>query len=97
MEIEEVIEEHPGVREVGVFGKPDPMVQELITAVVSRKQGYEHLTEEEIISFVDSRVDDYKRLRGGVVFVDSLPRNPIGKVTRKELPILAEMNGNTCD
>ena len=39
VEMEDLIVKHPSVAEVGVFGKPDPLVQELITAVVVLKPG----------------------------------------------------------
>lgn len=60
------------------------MVQELVSAVVVKKRGAD-LTQEDIVAFVDDEVDDHKRLRGGVVFADKLPRNPQGKILRKEL------------
>lgn len=85
IEIEEAIMKHPGVKEVGVFGKPDPHVQELITAVVVKKKGYDSLTEQEIVEFTDNIVDDFKRVRGGVIFANKLPRNNIGKISRKDL------------
>jgi hypothetical protein len=46
-----------------VFGKPDSLVQELVTAVVVRKEPMMP-TEEELVTHVDVLVDDHKRLRG---------------------------------
>ena len=90
VEIEDIIRKHPGVAEVAVFGKPELLTQELITAVVIKKKDFQNLTEEEIIELVNSTVqEDYKRLRGGVIFVDKLPTNSIGKVTRMDLSKLA--------
>ena len=41
--------------------------------------------EDEITNFVAGQVEDFKRLRGGVIFTDKLPRNKTGKVVRREL------------
>lgn len=65
------------------------MVQELVSALVVKKKG-SSLNEEDLVAFVSSKVEDYKRLRGGVKFVDKLPRNPQGKILRRELGKYAE-------
>ena len=84
LEIENVIQQHPNVIDVGVFGRPDPMVQELVTALVVKKPDSK-LTENDIIVTVENALDDAKHLRGGVVFVDRLPKNPVGKMLRRNL------------
>ncbi len=62
-----------------MFGLPDPKVQELVTAVVVKREG-SSLKEEELIGFVNDRLnDEYKKIRDGLKFVDSIPRNPQGK------------------
>ena len=43
------------------------------------------ITEQEIKKFVEERMAPYKQLRGGVVFVNELPKNAIGKYLRREL------------
>jgi acyl-coenzyme A synthetase/AMP-(fatty) acid ligase len=43
------------------------------------------ISEDEIKSFVKSKVAGYKQLRGGVVFVDAIPKNASGKILRREL------------
>ena len=87
LEIESVIRKHPEVMDVGVFGRPEPTVQELVTALVV-KQANSTLTENEVISMVQEALDDSRHLRGGVAFVDKLPKNPVGKTLRKKLPQL---------
>jgi len=83
IEIEDIIQKHPDVIEVGVFGLPEPTVQELVTALVVKKENGS-VTEEELIELVNSKVDDFKKLRGGVKFVEKLPRNPQGKLLRRQ-------------
>ena len=51
-----------------VFGKPDPKVQEIITAVVIKKPGYESVSEAQLEDFVNSKVTDFKKIRGGIIF-----------------------------
>lgn len=43
------------------------------------------LTHEEVAKWVEERVAQYKKLRGGVLFVDSIPKSPAGKILRKIL------------
>ena len=84
LEIEQVIGQHPDVIEAGVFGRPDPTVQEYVTALVVKS--YESsVTEQDINELVNQHVDDAKKLRGGVTFIDELPKNPQGKLLRREL------------
>ena len=84
LEIEQVIGQHPDVIEAGVFGRPDPTVQEYVTALVV-KSSESTVTEQDIIELVSQHVDDAKKLRGGVTFIDKLPKNPQGKLLRREL------------
>lgn len=43
------------------------------------------LTREEVAQWVEGKVAHYKKLRGGVLFVDVIPRSPAGKILRKIL------------
>jgi 4-coumarate--CoA ligase len=43
---------------------------------------------------VKRKVADYKQLRGGVVFVDAIPKNASGKILKKDLRALAEKNAH---
>jgi 4-coumarate--CoA ligase len=47
------------------------------------KAGKKRITEEDILNYVYDRVAPYKRLRGGVRFVKSVPRSPAGKLLRR--------------
>ena len=49
------------------------------------------VTEEEIISFVNARVNaDFKKIRGKVLFRSDLPRNTVGKLLRRDMREWAE-------
>lgn len=54
-------------------------------------------TAEEIIGFMDGKVSATKRITGGVVFLDAIPKNPSGKILRKALreQAAAELKGAT--
>jgi fatty-acyl-CoA synthase len=82
-EIEDAISRHPGVREVTVFGIPDEIYGESVCAVVVQKEGYQ-LDQDEIINFCGSKIASYKKPKR-VEFMDELPKNPSGKVTKKVL------------
>ena len=43
------------------------------------------ISEEEVKKFIADRLAQYKQLRGGVMFVDEIPKNAIGKFLRREL------------
>lgn len=82
-EIEDTIISHPGVREVAVFGIPDDVYGESVCAVVVKKKGYQ-LNKEEIINFCASKLSSYKKPKR-VEFINELPKNPSGKVTKNVL------------
>ncbi|KAH8901305.1 acetyl-CoA synthetase-like protein [Thozetella sp. PMI_491] len=86
-ELEAVMLEHPGVTDCAVVGvMSDDGVTELPRAYVVRSQdGHRAAAADEIYDFVSERLVSYKRLDGGVVFVDSIPRTASGKVQRFKL------------
>jgi acyl-CoA synthetase (AMP-forming)/AMP-acid ligase II len=82
-EIEDVLHRHPAVLEATVIGVPDPYWVERVHAVVVAKK--EALTTaEEIIAFCKMHLAGYK-IPKSVDFIDSLPRNPSGKILKREL------------
>ncbi|MFI1978888.1 long-chain-fatty-acid--CoA ligase [Streptomyces wedmorensis] len=83
-EVESVLAEHPAVSEVAVVGLPDPVWGEAVTAVVVLRAGAGRPTEQELVDFTRDRIASYKKPRR-VHFVDALPRNPNGKVLKREL------------
>lgn len=82
-EIEDVISRHPGVREVAVFGIPDEIYGESVCAVVARKEGHSP-DQEEIIQFCAAKLSGYKKPKR-VDFIDELPKNASGKITKNLL------------
>jgi fatty-acyl-CoA synthase len=82
-EVEETIYRLPQVSEVAVVGLPDPKWVEAVTAIVVVKPG-QTLTEDEVQAHCASAMAHFKTPKR-VVFVDSLPRNPSGKLLKREL------------
>jgi len=82
-ELENAIREHPKVEDVAVIGVPDETWGEEPRAVVIPKKGQKP-TEEEIMEWCRERLASFKRPRT-VVFVDDLPRNPMGKLIKREI------------
>ncbi|KAK5985530.1 AMP-binding enzyme [Trichostrongylus colubriformis] len=80
-EIEAVLHTLPGITDCCVIGLPDEKYGEVPVAYVVSKT----VTEEQISAFVAERLASYKRLRGGVKFVDQIPRTPTGKLLRRQL------------
>jgi long-chain acyl-CoA synthetase len=83
LEVENVICDNSKVLEVAVVGVPDPVMGEAVKACIALKPG-ENATEEEIKQFCAGRLADFK-VPKFVEFVDNLPRNPAGKVSKPEL------------
>jgi long-chain acyl-CoA synthetase len=84
-EIEEVIYEHPAVREAAVVGIPHPELGEEVGACVALKEGAE-ADEAEVGEFVRSQVAAYKYPRH-VWFVDELPKGPTGKILKRAIEV----------
>ena len=82
-ELENVIREHPKVEDVAVIGVPDETWGEEPRAVVIPKKG-EKPTEEEIMEYCRQNLASFKRPRS-VLFVNDLPRNPMGKLVKREI------------
>jgi fatty-acyl-CoA synthase len=82
-EVEEAIYELAGVAEVAVFGISHPTWIEAVTAVVVPKAGAE-LTEDDVHAHTKRKLAGYKRPKY-VVFSDALPKNPSGKILKREL------------
>jgi len=82
-EIEDHLHAHPAVLEAAVVGVPDPEWGETLRAFVVLRPG-QRATEAELIDYCRQALADFKRPRK-VTFLDELPRNPTGKVLKREL------------
>jgi long-chain acyl-CoA synthetase len=82
-EVEDVLYEHPAVREAAVVGVPDEYRGETVKAFVSLRPGTE-VTATDLIEFCKARMAAYKYPRA-VEFVDELPKTVTGKILRREL------------
>ncbi len=82
-EVERVLAEHPAVMEVAVIGVPDERWGESVRAVVSLHPGAS-ATEEELIGYAREHLARFKCPRG-VDIISALPRNPTGKIMKREL------------
>jgi acyl-coenzyme A synthetase/AMP-(fatty) acid ligase len=92
-EIESVIENIEGVKFVAVVGILDPVVQNLATAVVVKRPGFEGLTEKQIVDIVAANLPEHKQVHGGVYFADQLPTTLSGKVKKREvIELIVERN-----
>jgi fatty-acyl-CoA synthase len=77
-EVERVLHEHPAIAEAAVIGRPDPKWQEVPVAYVVRRAG-QTCDAEALIAHLNSQLARFKVPRE-IVFVDTLPRNALGKV-----------------
>ncbi|KAI1812394.1 acetyl-CoA synthetase-like protein [Poronia punctata] len=86
-ELEAVLLDHPAVTDAAVVGvtiKGEELPRAYIVPSPTVK-----VTEEEIAKWMQTRVIRYKWLKGGVKFIEAVPKNPSGKILRKHLRELA--------
>jgi fatty-acyl-CoA synthase len=82
-EVEEAVYRLDGVSEVAVIGVPHPLWVEAVVAVVVPKAGAT-LSQDQVLQHCGAHLAAFK-VPKAVVFVDSLPKNPSGKLLKREL------------
>jgi 4-coumarate--CoA ligase len=89
--LENVIREIPGVVDVAVIGvsKDD---EEVPRAYIVKND--KNLTEAGIHQFVDGKVASFKRLKGGIEFIEAIPKSSAGKILRNDLLALYRKTEN---
>lgn len=82
VELEEILQSHPKIHDVGVIGLPDERLGEIAAAVIDPKPGGT-LTDEEINTFCEQNLPRYKRPRR--IIFDKVMRNPTGKIEKPKM------------
>jgi fatty-acyl-CoA synthase len=85
-ELEKLLNGHPAIAEAAVIGIPDAKWGEVGRAIVAKRPGCD-ITEAEVVSYLGAQLAKYK-LPKSVLFVDELPRNATGKITKPALRAL---------
>jgi 4-coumarate--CoA ligase len=86
-ELEGKLMDHPNVNDVAVIGVQDEENHTEVPRayIVAGDQGSEEKNASEIVAWVTEKVANHKRLRGGVVFIDEIPKSASGKILRRVL------------
>lgn len=82
-QVEDVLKQHPGVKDAAVVGVADRLKGQMIVAVVALKDG-EKPNKEDLLKFCKDRLPDY-RVPKAILIRDDIPRDPSGKLLRRVL------------
>ncbi|KAI8817136.1 uncharacterized protein EV422DRAFT_255584 [Fimicolochytrium jonesii] len=88
-ELEGYLLAHPDVADAAVIGRPSLEAGEIPRAYIVLKEGHKGVTEADIVGYIEKKVAQHKRLRGGVEFIDAIPKAASGKILRR---VLREMD-----
>ncbi|KAI8281917.1 putative acyl-coenzyme A synthetase [Colletotrichum sp. SAR11_57] len=86
-ELEALLVTHPKIQDAAVIGVDGEGTELPRAYVVADKK---QISAEEIAKWVEGQVASYKKLRGGVIFIDAIPKSPSGKILRKDLRALVK-------
>jgi len=84
-ELEALLLSHPKIDDAAVIGVQDDSQATEVPRAFIVPQPNIQLSAQEVIDFVQSNLASHKRLRGGVVFIDEIPKSASGKILRKIL------------
>ena len=88
-ELEAVLTSHPKIADAAVIGIWDEQQETELPLAFVVKQPAASLTDREVADFVKGNLASYKQLRGGVSFLDQIPKSASGKILRKDLRMRA--------
>ncbi len=83
-QIEALLLEHPAVVDVAVIAKPHEEAGEVPKAFVVLRVGHEHVSAAELLAWANGKLATFKNVRE-IEFIDTIPRNPSGKILRRVL------------
>ncbi|KAJ8939531.1 hypothetical protein NQ314_011098 [Rhamnusium bicolor] len=83
---------HPAVKQAVVIGKPHEEDGDHLMAVIVLEEDANDVTAKDIEKYIEERLQDKQRLRGGVKFVHSIPLTPSGKIKRRDKILIIGLN-----
>lgn len=86
-ELEALLLSHPDILDAAVIGVDWEGTEVPRAYIVANRN---KISAEKVIQFVKDNVASYKQLRGGVVFLNAIPKSPSGKILRKDLRAMAK-------
>jgi acyl-CoA synthetase (AMP-forming)/AMP-acid ligase II len=84
-EVEDHLYRHPAIGDVAVIGLPDPTSGERVCAVVATKEGAEPIEFDAMVQFLKDEGLMVQKIPEQLELIDVLPRNPAGKVLKRDL------------
>jgi len=88
---------HPSISDaavIGIYSEEDATEYPVAYVVTKQKSQRTNEFSEEIKKFVNDKVAPHKKLRGGVIYIDQIPRNSAGKILRRKLRENHSRNNN---